>query len=257
MLSYTNRLAIQMCHMHSLLSGPKFSNRHQTYVPGAEDTIRALKLAPCISKIMLGEIAPARPGLRRCKVRSIQGNLIELMYRDVNAVQIIRVTTSDVSEAKALIAKFTNAARKKPDASKPKAPSKNTANQKKASKTHRAPSVTSPAYVPEKLGKFFSSMEGLQLQAPPPAAEISAERMAVVNAETFPLIQRAVEGILLNTYLKVGKSENAIRWALERVADSLIVERVKNALGGNANLYSLAEISASVEDFRKSLGRPR
>lgn len=243
--------------MNSLLSGPKFNNRHQTYVPGAEDTIRALKRAPCISKIMLGEIAPARPGLRRCKVRSIQGNLIELMYRDVNAVQIIRVTASDVSEATVLITKLTKERGKKPNTSKSKAHSKSTANKKKTSKTRQLPSVTSLAYVPETLGTFFPPIEGLQLQEEPPPIEISAERMAVVNAKTFPIIRGVVEGVLLNTYLKVDKSDNAIRWALERVSDSLIIERLKNALGRDADLFSPAEINASVEGFRKSLSRPR
>lgn len=242
--------------MNSLLSGPKFNNRHQTYVPGAEDTIRALKLAPCINKIMLGEIAPARPGLRRCKVRSTQGNLIELMYRDVNAVQIIRVTTSDVSEAAVLMAKLTKDPRKKTDTLKSKAPSKSTITKKKLSKTRQVPAVTSPAYVPAKLGRFFPSIEGFPLQEEPPPVEISSERMAVVKAEIFPIIRGVVEGVLLNTYLKVDKSDKAIQWALERITDSLIGERVQNALGSGADLFSQPEISASVEAFRKSLSRP-
>lgn len=198
---------------------------------------------------MLGEIAPARPGLRRCKVRSIQGNL----YRDVNAVQIIRVTASDISEAAVLITRLTKERRKKPDTSKFKAPSKSTANQKKVSKTRQVPSVSSPAYVPETLGTFFPPMEGLQLQEEPPPVEMSAERMAVINAKTFPIIRGVVEGILLNTYLKVDKSEDVIRWALERISDSLIIERLKNALGRDADLFTPAEVSASVEDFRKSI----
>jgi hypothetical protein len=86
---------------------------------------------------------------------------------------------------------------------------------------------------------------------------ISAERMAVVNAEVFPVIRRVIEGILLNTYLKVDKSDDAIRWALELAPDLLITDRVTRQLGESAALYSLAEIEASIEAFRESLGCPR
>lgn len=242
--------------MHSLLSGPKFNNRHQTYVPGAEGTIRALKNAACITKIMLGEISPARPGLRRCKIKSIQGNLIELMYRDVNAVQIIRVTTSDIAEATSLIAKFTGSSDKKKPPSKSKKLAKPAFAHKSASKNRLPTPGPSQPYIPETLGSFFPSIEGL-----PPGDEavehISAERMTAVNAEVFPVIRRVIDHVLLNTYLKVDKSDDAIRWALELVPGSVIADRVTKQLGDSDALYSLAEIEASIEAFRELLGCPK
>jgi hypothetical protein len=46
------------------------------------------------------------------------------MYRDVNAVQTIRVTTSDIPEATSLLAKFTASSGKKKPQSKSNKPAK-------------------------------------------------------------------------------------------------------------------------------------
>ena len=91
----------------TLLSGPKFNNTHQTFIPGAKETIQALKDHPNIKKILLGEISPASAGKARCKLRSIEGNLITLMYRSVSSVQVIRAVATDIEAVKALIEELT------------------------------------------------------------------------------------------------------------------------------------------------------
>lgn len=86
--------------MSDLLSGPKFNRNHQTYVPGAKAFLQRLKDSDDVKKIMLGEISRCNPGARNFKVRSIDGNMVEVSFRDVSAVQIIRfvfVDGSDVS----------------------------------------------------------------------------------------------------------------------------------------------------------------
>lgn len=89
--------------MGGVLSGHKFSNNHQTFIPGAENILKALKYSDSIKKIMLGEITKAKTAKSHCKIRSINGNLITLVYRGVSSVQVIRAVATDISSAKQLI----------------------------------------------------------------------------------------------------------------------------------------------------------
>lgn len=88
----------------SILSGSKFNQTHQSYVKGVVPILLALKESTSIKKIMLGPIQRTAPGHRYCKLRSINGNLITLLYRDVSAAQIIRVVSKNIEQSKQLIA---------------------------------------------------------------------------------------------------------------------------------------------------------
>ncbi len=78
----------------SLLSGPKFNQTHQAYIDGAVEILEILKNDDAVKKIMLGVIEPTSPGNRHCKIRSIEGNLVTIAFRDVGAVQVIRVVVA-------------------------------------------------------------------------------------------------------------------------------------------------------------------
>jgi hypothetical protein len=80
------------------LSGDKFSSRHQTFVPGAEGFLRGLKALRSTKKIALGEINSTRPGPRRVKVRSVNGNFIVAVFRDVNATQVFNITAMNAND---------------------------------------------------------------------------------------------------------------------------------------------------------------
>ena len=89
-----------------VLSGNKFNDSHQSYVKGIEPILLALKESEFIKKIFLGEIARIKPGVRHFSVRSIEGNVIHLSYRDVTSVQLITVVASDIEGTKLLLSKI-------------------------------------------------------------------------------------------------------------------------------------------------------
>jgi hypothetical protein len=95
------------------LSGPKFNNQHQTYVPGAVALLKDLKELDSVKKILLGEISAARAGIPKARIRLTNGNLIEIVFRDRLAVQVIRTITYDLYAVQAIVSKYSRTGKTK------------------------------------------------------------------------------------------------------------------------------------------------
>jgi len=110
----------------SLLSGPKFNARHQTFLPSSGCLLSELKSLESVKKIFLGEIKSSSPtNETNVKITSIQGNLIKIAYRGRNAIQIFRILTTQNKETENLLEKYVNKKKKK----KPKFRKKTTLNK--------------------------------------------------------------------------------------------------------------------------------
>lgn len=83
----------------TLLSGPKFSSSHQTYIPDAVDMLFQLKALDCVKKIFLGEITTTKPGILTAKISQTEKQgVYSIIFRGVNAVQKFTVVLVDTSE---------------------------------------------------------------------------------------------------------------------------------------------------------------
>jgi len=70
----------------ALLRGNKFSDSHQTYIPEAEEVLRAAKDLDIVTKIVLSVIVPVKSGSPRLKILPIQAG-IKCVIRGKNAQQ--------------------------------------------------------------------------------------------------------------------------------------------------------------------------
>ena len=69
----------------------KVKGKHQKRIPAVKKLIAKLKSDNNISKILLGEIMPCKPGAERITEKHLKGNLFEITVRGVSAIQKLRV----------------------------------------------------------------------------------------------------------------------------------------------------------------------
>jgi hypothetical protein len=97
----------------NILSGSKFNNKHQTFVPGSESLLSDLKELSSVRKIFLGEINTAGNGVVNAKIKHIDGHFIEIVYRSRLAIQLFRLVSDDLEAVSSVVAKYTHEYKKK------------------------------------------------------------------------------------------------------------------------------------------------
>ncbi len=135
--------------MKSLLSGPKFNSRHQTFVPGLEKLLADLKENVSVKKIFLGSISPSRSGTPHAKIRSVKGNYIEIMYRGRLGVQFIGVVSTDIDAVEKIVSQYKRS-------KKSKGKKEATAPKSQVAKNDKGPNaVTRKKVKPRQQGAYF------------------------------------------------------------------------------------------------------
>lgn len=89
-----------------VLRGSKFNNNHQTYVPGVAPLLNVLKKADTVKKVNIGIVVSVSVGARRCKIKSIDGNVMKITFRDVKATQELIVIATDINELIKIVEQF-------------------------------------------------------------------------------------------------------------------------------------------------------
>mgnify|MGYP001558843746 CR=1 FL=1 len=87
-----------------VLAGPKFSNRHSTVIPEANEVVRALRGADFVRKIVVSEIRHASGGgaKRRIKITPIDAGC-RVTVRGSSAVQEFFVYTNNRAAVETLL----------------------------------------------------------------------------------------------------------------------------------------------------------
>ena len=92
--------------MSGILSGKKFSSKHQTLIPCASQLVMNLKKCSAVKKIALGKISHSRSSAFKVTISIINGNFIGIKVKGNSNIQDFSLVADPVNDAICIINEF-------------------------------------------------------------------------------------------------------------------------------------------------------